>query len=330
MRVFPYIPSWFTIGGLKIESRPTNHESRISRGLIAGFALCAACAGDPAAADFAFGALGDMPYSADEEERFPGLIAEMGRENLAFIVHVGDFKRATETCSDEVYLERRGWFEASPHPFIYVPGDNDWTDCRRPFGAARDPLERLDKLRELFFSEETTFGRRKLRLERQPRLAGGPRYPEHARWEHQGILFLTLNAPGHNNHQTGGEYAARNSAVRQWLTESFAGARARGLRGVVVLMHGNPWNNAGHTRSGFTGLIETLAAETRAFSGAVLLVNGDSHRYRVDQLLRDPATGAPLGNFLRVMVFGSPSLRWVRIRVSEAAGRVRFEAEPGD
>jgi hypothetical protein len=282
------------------------------------------------AADFTFAALGDMPYSADEEARFPGLIAEMGREELAFIVHVGDFKRATETCSDEISLQRREWFEQSRHPFIYLPGDNEWTDCRRPFGAARDPYERLGKLREVFFAGEASFGQRKLRLTRQPGPAGGPRHPEHARWEHQGVLFLTLNAPGHNNHQTGPEFAARNAAARQWLTESFASARAHGLRGVAVLMHGDAWDSTGQTRSGFTGLIEALAAETRAFSGAVLLVNGDSHRYRVDQPLRDPATGAPLGNFLRVMVFGSPSLRWVRIRVSEEAGRVRFSAEPGD
>ena len=313
-----------------VESRITNHESRFSRGWVAGFVLCAAFAGDPSAADFTFAALGDMPYSQDEEARFPSLIAEMGRENLAFVVHVGDFKRATETCSDEIFLERRGWFEASPHPFIYVPGDNEWTDCRRPFGAARDPYERLGKLRELFFAEEASFGQRKLRLTRQPGLAGGPRHPEHARWEHQGVLFLTLNAPGYNNHQTGPEFAARNAAVRQWLTGSFAGARARGLRGVVVLMHGDAWDSAGHTRSGFTGLVETLAAETRAFDGAVLLVHGDSHRYRVNQPLRDPATGAPLANFLRVMVFGSPSQRWVRIRVTEEGGKIRFEATPGD
>jgi hypothetical protein len=114
------------------------------------------------------------------------------------------------------------------------------------------------------------------------------------------------------------------------LTESFASARARGLRGLVVFLHADMWNAAGQPRQAFAGLLETLAAETRNFDGEVLLVNGDSHRYRVDRPLRNPATGAPLGNLLRVMVFGSPSLRWVRIRVSEEAGRVKFEAAPGD
>jgi hypothetical protein len=297
--------------------------------VVGGAALCTALSAS--AADFTFAALGDMPYSKDEEERFPHLIAEMGREELAFIVHVGDFKSAVATCSDEVFLERRDWFEQSRHPFIFVPGDNEWTDCRRPFGAGRDPLERLDKLRELFFSRDTSLGQRRLSLARQSAPAGGYRYPEHARWEHDGVLFVTLNAPGPNNYpQAAAEYAVRERAVRQWLQQSFASARARGSRGVVVFMHGDPWSHAGDLRKGYAGLMETLAQETRAFDGAVLLVNGDSHRYRVDRLLRDPATGAPLGNFLRVMVFGSPSMRWVRIRVREDGGKIRFEASPGD
>ncbi len=272
-----------------------------------------------------------MPYSQDEEERFPGLIADMNREELAFVVHVGDFKSAVATCSDEVYLERRAWFDASRHPFIFVPGDNEWADCRRPFGAARDPLERLDKLREIFFSGLASLGQRRLPLARQSSPAGGYRYPEHARWEHEDVLFLTLNAPGPGNFpQAAAEYFVRDRAVRLWLTESFASARARGLRGVVVFMHADAWSAAGRPRQGFAGLLETLTAETRNYGGEVLLVNGDSHRYRVDRPLRDPATNMPLGNFLRVMVFGSPSMRWVRIRVSEEAGRVRFQAEPGD
>jgi hypothetical protein len=296
---------------------------------IAALAFCVAFIGDLIAADFSFGALGDMPYSRDEEERFPGLIAEMGREELAFIVHVGDLKSAISTCSDEIYLERRDWFQASRHPFIFVPGDNDWKDCGRPFGAARDPLERLDKLRELFFSRDTSLGQHRLSLARQASPAGGYRYPEHARWEHDGVLFLTLNAPGPNN-ASGTEGSVRNRAIRQWLAESFSMARARSLRGLVVFMHGDPWNHAGELRKGFAGLMETLAAETRAFEGAVLVVNGDSHRYRVDRPLRNPATGAPLANFLRVNVFGSPWMRWVRIRVIEDGGKVRFEASPGD
>jgi hypothetical protein len=151
------------------------------------------------------------------------------------------------------------------------------------------------------------------------------------RWEHEGILFLTLNAPGPDNFpRSEVESAARAKAVRQWLAESFELARSRGLRGLVIFMHADAWNAAGRPRRGFSGLLEMLAAETRNFTGEVLLVNGDSHRYRVNRPLRESRTSAPPGNFLRVTVFGSPSFRWVRVRVSESAGRVKFDVAPGD
>jgi hypothetical protein len=303
-----------------------------TRRLIGSVALWAALNVSVVAADFTFGALGDIPYSQDEEARFPNLIEEMNREELTFVVHVGDFKSAVAICTDELYLERRSWFESSRHPFIYVPGDNEWADCRRPpFTAGRDPFERLDKLRELFFADDTSLGRSRIKVLRQSPSAESRRYPEHSRWEHRGVLFLTLNAPGSNNYpQAREEFAARSAAVGRWLTESFATARARGLRAVVVFMHGDPWNSRGQPRRGFARIIKTLAMETRGFSGEVLLVNGDTHRYRVDRPLRDPATGAPLPNFLRVVVYGSPWMSWVRIRFREDGGRVSFEVTPGN
>src|SRR5262249_48130178 len=106
-----------------------------------GALLCLALATSSAAGEFSFAALGDTPYSGDEEARFPALIAEMNREALAFVIHVGDFKAAITVCSDALYLQRREWFQLSRHPFVFVPGDNEWTDCRRSLGAGYDPLE---------------------------------------------------------------------------------------------------------------------------------------------------------------------------------------------
>ena len=309
----------------------TPHQPRIFRRAIACLALWIALSGGAAAAEFTFAAFGDTPYTRDEEASFPDFIAGMNREDLAFVVHVGDFKSALADCSDELFLERRQWFELSRHPFVFVPGDNEWTDCSRVFAGGRDPLERLRKLRELFFTGDTSLGQRRMTLTRQSGLSQRRHdYPEHARWEHGGVLFVTLNAPGpDNNARVPEEYSRRSAAIREWLTQSFALTRDRGLRAVVVFMQGNPWNALGRPRRGFSGLLDTLAAETRNFGGEVLLVHGDTHRYRVGRPLNDPASGAPLANFMRVEVFGSPSMNWVRIRVMEEAGRVRFEATPG-
>lgn len=303
------------------------------RGAAAAVVLWAALCGAAGGAEFAFGALGDLPYTREEEERFPDLIAEMNREKLAFVVHVGDFKSAWSACTDELFLERRAWFDLSSHPLVYVPGDNEWTDCARPIVGARDPLERLAKLREIFYREARSLGRHTFALERQSDVTlGAHDYPEHARWEYGGVLFVTLNAPGPDNHarRAPEEYARRLAAILHWLEEAFRRARSRSLRAVVVMMQANPWNPAtGRPRLGFTELVAALAEHVRGFPGQVLLVHGDTHRYRVDRPLR-AAGGEPLANFTRVEVFGSPEVNWVRIRVREHAGGIHFTITPGN
>jgi hypothetical protein len=309
------------------ESRLTNHESRFSRGVIAGLALSVALAGDPSAAEFTFGALGDTPYTRVEEALFPGLLAGINNEDLAFVVHVGDFKAASAPCSDELFRQRREWFDLVRHPFVFVPGDNEWTDCHGFQAGGHDPLERLAKLRELFSGGEESLGRRRIKLARQ-----SPDYPEHARWRHGDVLFVTLNVPGNANNarQMPEEFRSRSAVVARWLEQSFNLARGDRLRAVVIFMQANPWASPTNRYFGFRELLATMAKETLGFDGEVLLVHGDTHRFRVDSPLRDPASGALVANFTRVEVFGSPGMNWVRIRVTENAGQVSFEATPGN
>jgi hypothetical protein len=81
----------------------------------------------------AIGLFGDTAYSARE------------RELLAFVIHDGDIKSGGSLCSDAVFMDILGVFQASRHPLIYVPGDNEWTDCHRQNNGPFDPLERLGK-----------------------------------------------------------------------------------------------------------------------------------------------------------------------------------------
>jgi hypothetical protein len=295
--------------------------------LIGGAALWAALSGGIGAADFTFGALGDTPYTWFEEAHFPSLLDGMSREDLAFVVHVGDFKAARAPCSDELFRQRREWFDLVRHPFVFVPGDNEWTDCRGFQAGGYDPLERLAKLRELFSGGEESLGQRRIRLARQL-----PDYPEHARWRHGGVLFVTLNVPGHDNNarRMPEEFRSRSAAVGKWLEQSFNLARGDRLRAVVIFMQANPWISPTSRYTGFRELLATMAKETLGFDGEVLLVHGDTHRFRVDAPLRNPATGALVANFTRVEVFGSPGMNWVRIRVIEDAERVGFEVTPGN
>jgi len=288
--------------------------------LVGGAALVLALCDGAFGADFTFAAFGDTPYTRDEEVRFPDFVAEMNREKLAFVVNIGDIKNAVDACTDELYAQRRQWFDLSHHPFIYTPGDNEWTDCRRALVDKRDPLERMQKLREVFSSSAVSLGQRPIRLERQSK-----EFPEHASWEHEGLVFITLNAPGpDNNARMKDEYDRRERAQRDWIAQAFDLAHRRGARAVVVFMHGDPWNSLGKPRRGYGGLLDALISATLAFKGEVLLVHGDTHHYRVDRPL-----GETVPNFTRVEVFGYPSMNWVRIRVSEETGRIRFTVTPG-
>lgn len=278
------------------------------------------------AADFTFAAFGDAPYSRDEEARFIEVIAEMNREPLEFAVHVGDFKSGWSACTDALFEQRREWFAYSHHPLIYVPGDNEWTDCWRAFGDARDPLERLRKLRALFHADDFSLGQRKIMLARQ-----NTEYPEHARWIINNVLFATLNVPGGDNNRgrMPGEAAARGKTLTAWIELIFSNARSDKRSGVVLLMQANPWSRNGQPRASYRQLLDVIARETLSFDGEVLMIHGDTHWHRVDKPLMHPQTGGPIGNFTRAEVHGSPQVNWLRVRVNSRNGRVSFLVTPG-
>jgi len=272
------------------------------------------------AAQFSFAAFGDVPYSAAEEPQLITMIAEMNREPLAFSMHVGDFKSAQSECSDELFLQRREWFSLSHHAFVFIPGDNEWVDCRRAHWAPRDPVERLAKLRELFFPSDATLGQRPLTVERQSKRG----YPEHLRWIVDDVVFATLNVPGPNNHSAfPKESKPRTAAVLDWIREAFRIARSRKLPAVVVGLQANLWSGGGHG-----DILATLAEEAQRYAGEVLVVHGDTHWYRYDQPLLDPRSGKKVTNVTRLEVHGSPFVNWVRVTVSVENGRARFSAAP--
>jgi hypothetical protein len=292
------------------------------------------------AQDFSFGLFGDTPYNAFERRHLPDLLATMDAEPLAFVVHDGDIKSGSSRCSDEMFSDILGVFQRSAHPLVYVPGDNEWTDCHRPSNGGYDPLERLARLRELFFSTDLALGRSTLRLERQSGDRANPAwapYPENVRWEQGGVLFVGLNLPGSDNNYHGRvrgsgpveEFCVRGAANRAWLAQSFALARSRQLAGVLIVIQANPEFEAaaaGHPKPGYGDFIEQLRQEAQAYAGQVVLVHGDTHWRRVDQPLLDAQGRARVENFTRVETFGSPFMGWIKGTVDLNDPKVfRFE-----
>ena len=289
----------------------------------------------PGPGSFSFGVFGDMPYSRAERQAAVRIVREMSEQALAFSIHVGDIKSGSESCADDMLLWSRTLFAGSRHPFIYMPGDNEWADCHRRSNGGHDPEERLRRLREIFYTDERSLGQRTIGLDRQ---SGDPRfrdYRENVRWQHGIAFFMGLNVAGSNNNfgrsaPADNEHRRRNRANIAWLTQSFELASRRLVRAVVVIIHGNPLFELPETeraRRGYNEFLRHLHAETIAFGKPVLLVHGDTHMYRVDQPMMDHKRGRPVPNFTRLETFGSPFLGWVKVTIDTSRPEL-FVFEP--
>ena len=301
-------------------------------------------AGPLAAQPVSFGLFGDTPYSGYEREQLPHMLAAMAREELAFVVHDGDIKNGSSVCSDEVFKDILGVFQASQVPLVYVPGDNEWTDCHRSNNGSFDPLERLGKLRDLFFVGASSLGQKTIPLERQSDDSSTPPsftpYRENVRWQAGGTLFVGLNLPGSNNNyrgtgRTGGpvpEFTERSAANHAWLAQGFALARSKQLAGVLIVIQGDPEfeaASAGHPKPGYRDFINQLREETQAFAGQVVLVHGDSHHQQINQPLLDVAGREVVTNFTRVETYGYPFMGWTKGTVDASDPQVfRFSPRP--
>jgi hypothetical protein len=321
---------------------------------VASFVLVVGCKTTPtqnSTAPFEFGVIGDAPYFPGTEPLFVAAIAEMNGADLAFVLHVGDieadgrypYKGGARTCSDESFEQRLGMFAASRHPFILTPGDNDWTDCHFVKEQAFDPLERLEKLRTLFFADDRSLGQQRLTLITQASDSAHSRYVENRRWVRSGVHFVTLHIVGSNdnlgrNPEMDREHAERSAANLAWLERAFQGARAEKARALVIVMQADPqfattWSQtqldrymaglgikapAQRIATGFDEFRTALEREVHGFTQPVLLIHGDTHVFRVDKPLQRP-DGHVVDHFTRLEVHGDPDLHWVRVRVDPSS-----------
>lgn len=99
---------------------------------------------------YRFALMGDTPYSDYERQELPKLLTAVAATRPAFLIHVGDIKSSNESCADPLLTARRDLLDAYSGALIYTPGDNEWTDCHKLTAGHFDPVERLNKLRQLF------------------------------------------------------------------------------------------------------------------------------------------------------------------------------------
>jgi len=183
-----------------------------------------------------FAAYGDIPYEiklpngrTDDQVLVEDIAPALRRrEDIPFVINLGDLGRPESTCHDGWLRKTKVFWETKiVKPVFYTPGDNDWADCDRPnLSVRQSETERLQHLRNIFFgSPKNVSSVWKLEevqaiLARDPQLTypvisldairrivamnsdefardwryeTQPELPENAIWMRDGVLFVTLH-----------------------------------------------------------------------------------------------------------------------------------------
>lgn len=301
---------------------------------------------------FQFAAIGDTAYSMKGEAEFDRVVDAMNGEALEFVVHVGDFEadprpyaRRPEAismpCVEESFQRVLAAFQRSAHPFILTPGDNDWTDCHLLKARKVDALAALARVRELFYPEGRSLGRKTMQVTSQSDDPGFAKFRENLAWTAHGVDFSTFHIVGSNNNlgrtpEMDAEHRERDAANVAWLKKAFANAKASNALGLVLVTQANPGFETQWTRSlvgryfrlfpnakapkeigtsGFTNFLDALNAEMQSYDKPTLFIHGDTHIFHVNKPLLSKKSKRFVANFTRVEVFGDPDSHWVRVTV---------------
>jgi hypothetical protein len=275
---------------------PTDSSVSLDRGL----------GGEDDRGPVTYAVIGDVPYTDSKLNggpSFPTLIAAINQDqDVRRVIHVGDIKAGAALCTDAYFEDIATQFATFTDPLVYTPGDNEWTDCHRANNGGYNPLDRLAKVRELFFPNPG------FTLGRSVRIKDQSGYPENQRWEAAGVEFAMLHIIGSNNGMapwfgdrpapnTGetpaetasriAEYQGRNAANISWLEKTFDEAREDHAAGIVLFFQADMWHPddraAGAQFTAHQEFVARLSQLAIDFAPRpVLLIVGDSHDYRVD------------------------------------------------
>jgi hypothetical protein len=329
-----------------------------------GFAVAFVGNADAQSQKFQFGVVGDTSYSKVAEQEFDRLVAALNKEPLAFVVHVGDFEadprpyerspdKITMPCTEENFQRVLATFQNSANPFILTPGDNDWTDCHEVKARKFDPMERLAKVRQMFFPEGRSLGQKTIPVDSQAKDAEFRKYRENLMWSFNGVTFATLHIVGSNNNkgrtpEMDAEHAERTKANIAWMKRAFAEAKVKNSVGLVLLTQANPGFETHWTPSlvarylrnfpaikapekpeptGYDEILDALAAEMETYRKPTAFVHGDTHIFHVSKPLLSKKTKRFFENFTRIETFGDPDTHWVRITVDPSKPAL-FTIEP--
>lgn len=190
---------------------------------------------------FQFAVIGHPFKNGADEAPLKRAIAAAMQANPAFIVATG-IKGDKEPCSDRLYAARHAILDDAAAPVVVSLAGSDWSACLNSAGRS-NAIERLNRLRELFYGEPESLGARRLQVTRLSSTAKFRSYAENSHWEYGKVLFATINLPANNNHYRpeagrNSEYEDRLVANRAWLHRLFTLAARQKMHGLVLFSDG--------------------------------------------------------------------------------------------
>jgi hypothetical protein len=168
-------------------------------------------------------------------------------------------------------------------------------------------------------------------------------YVENVMWTRADVVFSVINVQGSNDDKAAWgtplpasassfpsqaeERATRSQANAAWVSRAFE--RAKSAKAVVIMLQADMWD-ATAALDGFDGLVTQIGTLAAQFGKPVLLLEGDSHVFRVDQpftpssplfALHPNTPVAP--NVTRLVVNGSSSrTEYVRLTINPSGQNV--------
>ncbi|WP_373988379.1 hypothetical protein [Duganella sp. BuS-21] len=256
----------------------------------------------PAARGFQFAIIGHPLQRGRDETTLKRAIADAAQTDPAFVVATG-IKSASEPCSDKLYAQRQALLNESPQPMIVSLAGSDWSGCVNSAGRS-NAIERLNRLRELFYVDGDSLGARRIAVTRLSSSAKFRSYAENAHWEVGKVLFATINLPANNNHfraEAGrnSEFEDRLVANRAWLHRLFTLAARQKMHALVLFSDGDPGVTA---EEGFS-LLTSFRTKQDGFAETRKQIRTLAEKYKGKVLLIDaqaPAHGAS----------GEPAIQW--------------------
>lgn len=235
-------------------------------------------------------------------------------------------------CNDTYFRYiKKDYFNKIVMPVVYTPGDNEWTDCHRVSNGQYNPLERLNKLRSMFFNPPSmaSGGKRKLSVTSQAFQSPYEAYVENTMWQEEAVVFGTVHIVGSNNDRRTwnqldegdrtddrvDEYTERDDAAIKWIETIFTRAMTTGAEGVVIFTHAGMWAPYELANDiplyGFDRVVQSLNRWSAKFDKPVWLINGDSHDFSIVHPFTPGATHTLTARF------GKPDMNIYKIHGEE-------------